>query len=141
MSKSYRLQIVTPERTVYEGDVVSLTLPALDGEMGVLANHAPMVTAVDMGPVKVVEADGDVIDMFVSDGFFEVAGGNARLLADTGERAADIDPSRAEEAEKRARERLAEGEHREMDFDQFRAQRSLQRALWRRRLAKGRGGR
>jgi F-type H+-transporting ATPase subunit epsilon len=139
VSKSFRLQIVTPERTVYEGEVTSLTLPALDGEMGVLANHAPMVTAVDMGPVKVVEADGDVLDMFVSDGFFEVAGGQARLLADTGERASDIDPARADEAEKRARERLADGGHREMNFDQFRAQRSLQRALWRQRLVRGRG--
>ncbi|MEZ6196120.1 MAG: ATP synthase F1 subunit epsilon [Planctomycetota bacterium] len=137
-NKSFRLEIVTPEATVYDGQVTSITLPTVDGEIGILANHAALVTAVDIGGVTVVEADGDRVDMFVSDGFFEVANNHARLLADVGERAGDIAMDRAEEAEKRARERLESGQHDEIDFDRVRAMRSLQRALWRQRLARGR---
>ncbi|WP_372736075.1 ATP synthase F1 subunit epsilon [Nocardioides sp.] len=130
--KSFELEIVTPERSVYKGRAKSLVLPAADGLMGVLPNHAPIVAVLDIGPVKVEEEGGRVITLMVSDGFFEMADNKARILADVGEESGKIDIERAREAERRARERLSQ-RHKatDDDVDFARAERALQRALWR----------
>ena len=134
---SFRLEVVTPERVVFDGSVTSVVFPAVDGLVGVLPNHAPLLAAVDIGPLKVVEEGArQERYLFVSDGFFEVAENHARVLADAGERAEDIDARRAHEAEERARKRLKEAAARPVDFDQIRAERALQRALWRQVLGK-----
>ncbi|MEE9392900.1 MAG: ATP synthase F1 subunit epsilon [Planctomycetota bacterium] len=139
METSFTLEVITPESIVYTGRVKELILPAIDGQIGVLANHAPLVTALAVGALQIKEEDGSERTMVVSDGFFEIANNHARVLADAGERAEDIDLSRAQAAEKRARKRLEEGENREIDFDRVRAVRSLQKALWRERVARKRG--
>lgn len=139
-ANSFRLQVVTPERVIFDGEVAALQLPASDGLMGVLPNHAPILTALNPGPVTVRGQDGKTNIMMVSDGFFEMAKNHARILADAGERAEDIDTSRAEESEKRARERLRAAGKRGTDVDFIRAERALQRAIWRLRISK-KGGR
>ena len=136
MESSFRLEVVTPERVVFGGQVTSLVIPTLDGSTGILTNHAPIVTAIDLGAVTVTSDDGSISYMAVSDGFFEMSRNHARILADVGEKAEDIDLERAEGAVDRANERL---DHRgdpgsEIDFD--RAELALKRARVRVRLAR-----
>ncbi|MCB9831997.1 MAG: ATP synthase F1 subunit epsilon [Planctomycetes bacterium] len=134
--KSFEVEIVTPERSVYKGRAKSLVLPAIDGLMGILPNHAPIVAALDIGPVKLEQEDGRVLTLMVSDGFLEMADNHARILADVGEKSSDIDVERAREAERRARERLGlRGKATTDDVDFHRAERALQRALWRLSIA------
>lgn len=133
--QTFRLEVVTPVAVVFDGQVTAAQLPAADGLMGVLPNHAPLVCALDLGPVTVTDGSGATHNMFITDGFFQVADNHARILADAGESADAIDVTRAEAAEKRARERLAlRGQPSQKDFDFARAERALQRALWRLRL-------
>lgn len=139
MQTEYRLEVVTPERVIYEGNVTSLTLPSSEGLLGILPNHAPLVTAVDVGQVTIKDASGQEDFLMVADGFFEVADNHARILADAGERSEDIDMDRAHEAEERARERLKHRGERDYDLDTDRAERSLQRSLWRQIIARRRG--
>ena len=136
-TKTFEIQIITPERQVYSGSATSLVLPASDGLMGVLVNHAPIIAALDLGQVTVTTEAGKVETMMVSDGFFEMSDNKARILADSGECAADIDKSRAKKAEERARGRLAKRGHTSDDdeLDFIRAERALQRALWRQRIS------
>lgn len=132
---SFRLEVVTPEKVIFDGRVTTLTLPAVDGLMGVLPNHAPIVTALTVGPLVAKDTTGKDILMVVSDGFFEMANNHAKVIADAGEDAAAIDPKRAEEAEKRARERLKlSGKRDAKDIDFVRAERALMRAVWRLRV-------
>lgn len=130
---AYELEIVTPESVIYQGRVLGMILPAADGLMGVLPNHAPIVAALDIGPVSLREESGEKRQLLVTDGFFEMADNKARLLTDAGERAEDIDVERARRAEARARERLAvRGTHGTAELvDYERAERALQRALQR----------
>lgn len=139
MQTDFRLEVVTPERIIFDGAVTSLTLPASDGLMGVLPNHAPLVAALDIGQVTLKDSTGDEDFLLVADGFFEVADNHARILADAGEKASDIDLDRAQKAEERARERLKHRGERDYDLDIDRAERSLQRALWRQIIARRRG--
>ena len=131
-STSFRLEVVTPERVVFDGPVTSLVLPAADGLMGILPNHAPIVAALDVGEVTVSGESGGPEFMMVSDGFFEMADNHARILADTGERAEEIDPERAQQSEERARERLTHRGDADHALDVMRAERALNRAMWRR---------
>lgn len=135
--KSFRLEIVTPEKVVFDGQVASLQLPAADGLMGVLPNHAPILAELTVGPVAVQEVDGPERLMVISDGFFQMANNHAKILADTGEQAEDIDIQRAEAAADRARARLKEhGKLEGLPLDMIRAEFALQRALWRLRVGR-----
>lgn len=135
---SFDVEIVTPEKEIYRGQVTEMVLPASDGLMGILPNHAPIVAALDIGQVTVKRVDGGQDRMMISDGFFEMANNHARILADVGERAEDIDLERARRAEERARKRIAmrKGDDTQ-DIDYIRAERALQRAIWRLQIAAG----
>jgi F-type H+-transporting ATPase subunit epsilon len=124
--KPFQLEIITPERTVFSGAVGSLVVPATGGKMGVLANHAPIVASLEPGPMKVVLPDGSVEIFALGGGFIEVADNQARIVADAGEKADEIDEERARKAEERARQRLRE---RAPDMDLVRAEAALARAL------------
>lgn len=130
--KTFRLEIVTPERVVLRQDVVSLVAPSVEGFLGVLANHAPLMAELRIGPITVRDADGQETLLATSGGFMEVKANTVRILADTAEKAAEIDVTRAEEARRRAEECLrAEG------VDYTRAEAALKRALVRLRVARG----
>ena len=101
-----RLEIVTAERIVYSEDVDILVAPGIDGELGILPRHAPLLTVLKPGEIRVVK-DGEDSLMAVSGGFLEVLGNKVTILADTAEREDEIDVQRAEEALKRAEERVA----------------------------------
>ena len=101
-----RLEIVTAERVVYSEDIDILVAPGIDGELGILPRHAPLLTVLKPGEIRVVK-DGEDSLMAVSGGFLEVLGNKVTILADTAEREDEIDVQRAEEALKRAEERVA----------------------------------
>src|SRR3989344_1789061 len=96
-------EITTPERTVYKDEADAITIPTSTGEITILPNHAPLVSQLVPGELT-VRHNGEEVNMAVSGGFIEVRPGNQVIvLADTAERAEEIDIAKAEEARERAR--------------------------------------
>lgn len=130
----FKLSVVTPEKVVFEQDVRSIIAPGSEGYLGVLTDHAPLITALMAGELTVADVNGKRNEYAVSGGFLEVSGNIATVLADAIETPEDIDLERARQAEARARERLARRSH--SDIDEARAEAALARALNRQRLAR-----
>ena len=106
----FQLSIVTPEKVIFEGQVVSLLVPGMEGYLGVLSNHAPLITALQPGRIE-FQDDQDKIQVFsVSGGFVEVSDNKATLLADTAEHFEEIDIDRAQTALERALKALQDKE-------------------------------
>lgn len=103
-----RCEIVSQDRTVFEGDVDIVVIPGTDGEMGILPNHAPLLSTIRMGVVKVRQG-GEEQDFTITGGLVEVQPKIVTILADAAENIEEIDIARAEEAKRRAEQRLAEG--------------------------------
>ncbi len=106
----------------------------MEGELGVLPRHAPLLTMVQPGVMRIVKG-ADEVEMAITGGFIEVRGNRVTVLADAAERADEIDAVRAEEARRRAQRRL---EERATEIDLSRAEASLARALIRLKLAERR---
>ncbi|MBF7081553.1 F0F1 ATP synthase subunit epsilon [Desulfallas sp. Bu1-1] len=123
--KLQRLEVVTPERKVYSEDVRFVVVPGSEGELGFLPDHAPLVSALKIGLVR-VHKDGKVLKIAVSGGFVEVRNSRVTILANAAEREDQIDVARAEAAKQRAEQRLAAGGP---DIDIARAEAALKRAL------------
>ena len=136
MSGPITLRVITPERVVLDTTVASVTFPALDGSMGVLKGHAPLVAALGVGELSFRDAAGQESGLFVAGGFAEVRQDTVRVVTEASEPPTAIDLARATAAAERARKRLAEYQSiRGEDVDLIRAQYALQRALTRQRLA------
>jgi F-type H+-transporting ATPase subunit epsilon len=104
----FALRVVSVERSLFEGDVEFIIASGADGELGVMARHAPLMTALKPGPLRIQETFGGPEELlFVGGGFMEVLPDRVTVLADTAERAEEISIERAEEARKRAQEKLA----------------------------------
>jgi F-type H+-transporting ATPase subunit epsilon len=103
-----RCEIVSQDRTVFEGDVDAVVLPGSAGEMGILPRHAPVLTTLRYGVIKVRQAGEEQL-FTVAGGFAEVQPDIITVLADAAENVEDIDIARAEAARKRAEEFLAQG--------------------------------
>jgi F-type H+-transporting ATPase subunit epsilon len=104
----YSLRVVSVERSLFEGEVEFLIANGADGELGVLARHAPLMTILKPGPLRIQETMGGPEEvLFVGGGFLEVLPDRVTVLADVAELAAEISLERAEEARRRAQERLA----------------------------------
>ncbi len=129
--KHFLLDIVTPTKTVFSGMVGSFSAPGLAGSFQVLFNHAPLLAAIGIGEVKVLDASGTEEHFATSGGFAEVNGNKVILLAETAERSDSIDVKRAEEAKQRALERL----EKEEEKDEQRARAALARAINRLKVA------
>jgi F-type H+-transporting ATPase subunit epsilon len=104
--RTFRLDVVTPDRIALSEDVFSLVAPGAEGSFGVLAGHAPMVAELTIGPLRYRAANGVEDVMAVSGGFLEVGGNHVTVLADSAERSSEIDVERARRARDRAREQL-----------------------------------
>ena len=130
MAKSFKVTITTAEQQLLETDSVSLVLPGISGYLGILANHAPLVTALVPGVMTLKHDDsggkGSVSHFALSNGFIEVANNEVSVMVDSCEPAASIDASRAEEALERAKRMLADKSH--LNVDISRAQASVDRA-------------
>ena len=129
---TFLLEMVTPEKILLSIPVRSVRAPGIEGSLGILANHAPLMTALMTGLIKVEHENGDEEYIATSGGFMEVNRTKTIILADTAERAADIDVVRAEAAVARAKEELAGGGS--VDFHQ--ASESMARALNRLKVVK-----
>ena len=99
-------KIATPEKIVYENDVLQISIPTSTGEITVLPHHSPLVSIVQAGELKIVDGNGEQI-LAVAGGFLEVKANNEIIiLADNAERVENIDIERAEAARKRAEEQM-----------------------------------
>ena len=104
----YELRVVSVERSLFEGEVEFIIANGADGELGVLARHAPLMTVLKPGPLRIQETIGGPEQvLFVGGGFMEVLPDRVTVLADVAEHADEISVERAEEARRRAQERLA----------------------------------
>lgn len=104
----YPLRVVSVERSLFEGDVEFIIANGADGELGVLARHAPLMTILKPGPLRIQETIGGSERLiFVGGGFLEVLPDRVTVLADVAEHADEISVERAEEARRRAQESLA----------------------------------
>lgn len=131
MAGELHLRVITPDKIALDTHTDSLRVPAVDGLMGILKRHAPMVAALDSGVLRWNEG-GKPRHMFVSGGFCEVKDSEVRVVTQAGERPAEIDETRAREAEQRARERLKVGKSATGEpLDTARAELALRRALMR----------
>lgn len=106
--KIINFEIVTPERTVLKEKIAQVSVPTKMGEITVLPNHIPLVASLMPGVIEVVKTDGTREIMSISGGFIEVLKDKVVILADTAERAEEIDMKRAEEARRRAEQTIKE---------------------------------
>ena len=102
-----KLEIVTPEAKTYSEDVEMVTLPGVEGEMGIFPMHVPLMTQIVPGEIA-VRKNGEDFFLAVGEGFVEVTGESVSILTDMAIKAGDIDEAKAEEARKRAEARLEE---------------------------------
>jgi F-type H+-transporting ATPase subunit epsilon len=106
--KTFHVEIITPKRVVFKGEVTSFTAPGFEGGFQVLHSHAPLLASVKIGKVKISVAGENEFHYAISGGFVEVRENNVVLLAETAERTDEIDVERVKAARDRALKRLAE---------------------------------
>jgi F-type H+-transporting ATPase subunit epsilon len=102
-----KLEIITPEAVTYSDDVDMVTLPGIEGEMGIFPNHVPLLTQVVPGEIA-VRKGGEEILLAVGEGFAEITGDRVAVLTDMAIRSEGIDEAAVEDARRRAEERLKE---------------------------------
>ena len=103
MTNQLSLEVVTPHRTVLIEDVDSVTLPGIEGELGILPEHIPLLTTLDTGIMSYTTNNGNKQVIAVHWGYAQVEGNSVRVLAELAETAEEIDLQRAIEAEKKAK--------------------------------------
>jgi F-type H+-transporting ATPase subunit epsilon len=108
MAKTLRLEIITPEATAYTEDVEIVTLPAIEGQIGILPNHVRLITQMVPGEMIVRRKDGRSDFLAVGEGLVDVTGDRVSVLTNLAIPAETIDEARAEEARQRAAARLRE---------------------------------
>lgn len=119
------LFLATPEKVVFDGEVVSLVAPGTVGYFEILKNHAPLVSTLKPGKLTVTDQNGNKIFWALSEGYFEIYKNKAILLADALEIPEEIDIKRAESAKSRAEERILS---KDKSIDLIRTKKALQRA-------------
>ena len=141
MANKLSLEVVTPFRTVLNEDVDSVTLPGIEGELGILRGHVPLLTILDAGIMSYVNSSGNTQALAVHWGYAQVEGNNVRVLAELAETADEIDLLRAQEAEKKAKELLQSGSHSSSEWKDEESRQNiyenkLQRSVVRQAVAK-----
>jgi len=129
-----KVEIITAERVVLQEDVDMVVAPGIEGQLGILPHHMPLLTTLQAGELRLKKGNEE-ISLAVTGGFLEVQPDRVVILADAAERAEEIDIARAETAKRRAEERLAK---RTTDLDSARADVSLARSLIRLKIAEKR---
>ncbi len=122
---SIKLDIVTAERSVFSEEVDAVVAPGIEGQLGILPHHIPLMTTLQAGELR-VKRGGEEFSLVISGGFLEVRPDRIIVLADAAERAEEIDLARAEEAKRRAQEYIG---HPAPEIDLAQAEASLRRAL------------
>ena len=106
MPKTFNLTIATPAGWVTDDEAESLTVPGIEGYLGILANHAPLMTAIEIGQLSYRDYSGYDHILAVTDGFLEVSDNLVTIIADTAEEGDRIDIERAQKALERSKKRL-----------------------------------
>lgn len=106
--KKIKFEIVTPERVVLKKDIFQVTVPTQEGEITVLPDHIPLMSILKPGVLEIKNEAGEIEVMSVSGGFLQVTRGKIIVLADTAEKAEELDEQRIEEAKARAEEKRKE---------------------------------
>jgi F-type H+-transporting ATPase subunit epsilon len=129
------LEIVTPERLAYSGEVDSVQVPGSEGELGILPHHAPLVSMLGIGELRIRTGGGEEL-FAIAGGFVQVRPDKVVVMAETADMASEIDLERAQEARREAERALESGYHEPADLAAARA--ALQQALLRIRVAERR---
>lgn len=124
---TFLLEIVTPERKAYAEEANMIVVKGVDGELGILPNHIPLVTPLKIAPITVKKQGSKDEFIAVNGGFMEVRKDKVVILAESAELPEQIDIQRAEAAKERAQQRLSGGKQDDIDFK--RAELALQRAM------------
>jgi F-type H+-transporting ATPase subunit epsilon len=132
MASTFNIEILTPEKKFFSGEVEMIILKTTEGEMGVLAGHTPMVVAVAVGPIR-IKKDNDWLEAVLTEGFMEVKQDKTVILTDTAEWPNEIDINRAKSAKERAEERL---QRQLSQVETMRSRVALARALARLKITK-----
>jgi F-type H+-transporting ATPase subunit epsilon len=121
MDKIMHIDIVTPEKITFQGDIKEIMAPGIEGEFGVLPGHAPFATVLKAGVVTIINNSGAEEIIAVSGGYVEVESGKVILLVETAERSEEIDAERAKR-KLDEKERLLKGKSaKDIDFDKIQA--------------------
>jgi F-type H+-transporting ATPase subunit epsilon len=131
--KEIYLEIITPSKSVFKGQVKSVTVPGSLGNFQMLFNHAPLISSLEIGKINLVDINDKEIQLVTGGGTVEVKENKILILADSIETLDELDVERAKKSYQRAKERLA---NRKSDVDFVRAELSLNRALNRLKFAK-----
>ena len=126
MSKNLFLDIVTPVKKIFSGEVQSFSAPGIVGSFQTLFNHAPLLTQISTGEIKLIDESGKITFYATSGGFVEVNKNKIILLADSAECSNEINIQRALQSKQRAEERI---KNKNSELNLIRAQTSLTRAL------------
>ena len=129
---TFMVEIVTPEQILLKDEVQFLVVPELNGELGVLKNHAPMIAALEIGVLRYTDPAGKVKKIALSGGFMEVIYNEVRVLAETAEQGSEIDVLRAKSAKERAEKRL---QLKDENVNRGRAEMAMRRAMARLKAA------
>ena len=129
-----RCEVVTAERTVLEDDVDMVVAPGIGGQLGILPHHAPLVTSLTYGELIIHREGKEDEFIAIGGGFMEVGPEHVTILADSAERAGEIDEARAEAARQRAQELVTQKQREDADF--VRAEAALRRSMLRLKVAK-----
>ena len=124
---TFSLSVVTPEGSAYEGEAERLIVPGADGEIGVLARHAPLVAMLKAGEVR-IKADGGWTSLASGPGFFQVQKDRAIVLVDDAVKAEDIDVAEAQAEVERWREELEKADAGDEEIDRWQAEQRLRHA-------------
>lgn len=106
MAATIKVDVVSAEENIFDGQAKFVALPGEAGELGILPGHTPLITRIRPGAVRIVAEDGDEEFVFVAGGILEVQPGAVTVLADTAIRGKDLDEAKAADARKRAEEAL-----------------------------------
>ncbi len=128
-----KVEVITPSKSAYNSEVISVTVPGSKGNFQVLYNHAPILSSLDIGKIKIVEGDNREKIFATGGGMVEVLDNHVLILVESFESAEEIDVERAQRALERAKERLAHKN--DPNIDAARAEAALKRALNRLKIA------
>ncbi len=136
MASALSIRVITPDRILLDTSCESVSFPTVDGSVGILSGHAPMVAAIGVGELAYKADNGTEESVFVAGGFAEVRDNTVRIVTDSSEPASEIDVERAVRAAERARKRLEAFESNDGEtLDVLRARAALARALKRELIA------